>query len=144
MAMTAPPGADTPPRHVHPNLTDEFEVIAGRLEVWLDGSWRELGAGDRLVVDPGRVHTYRNRFDEPAEVRNVHRPAGSFQRYIERLGELAGSEGFTPRSPRGLLALTVLWRDHEDAMRFRRAWVRLAVRTGAALAPRVGVRVPAR
>ena len=47
--------------------------------------WRRLGAGDELVVQPGAVHTFRNASGENVQIRTVHRPALSLERYLERV-----------------------------------------------------------
>ncbi|MFI7586558.1 cupin domain-containing protein [Spongisporangium articulatum] len=115
--MHVPPHAVSTPPHVHPRQTDEFNVVSGRVEVLLDGAWRVLGPGDELVVPPNHVHTYRNEFDEPAVLRNVHNPTDSFQEYLDRLGLLVSSGRIT--SMTGLKAkvyMSVLFRQHQDSM----------------------------
>ena len=36
------PHSPSPPVHVHDNAEDSFEIVEGRLDVKLDGSWRTL------------------------------------------------------------------------------------------------------
>ena len=40
-------------------------VMRGRGEVWLDGTWHEVGFGDTVYVAPLEVHQLRNRGAEP-------------------------------------------------------------------------------
>ena len=99
-----------PQRHVHPLLTEEYEVLEGSLEVLVGSESRTLRAGDSASVPPGTVHTFRVG-DRPARVRNVHRPALDFEPYIipqlaanqRNLGDLTG--------PRALLYVAVLVRE---------------------------------
>jgi quercetin dioxygenase-like cupin family protein len=138
----APDGIASPP-HVHPNQTDEFDVVSGRFEVLRGEDWHELSAGDRFVIEPGVVHTYRNRSGEPAVARNVHDPAGSFQEYIDRMGILTREGRLeNPRSPRGLLYMAVLWTEHADTMRPARAPLKVGLPVLAAVARLLRVRVP--
>ena len=40
-------------------------VMRGRGEVWLDGTWHEVGFGDTVYVAPLEVHQFRNASAEP-------------------------------------------------------------------------------
>jgi hypothetical protein len=70
--------------HIHPRLTEKYEVLAGSLDVLIGSEWRTLTAGEAASVPPGTVHTFRVGAD-PVRVRNVHRPALDFEPYIKRL-----------------------------------------------------------
>ena len=63
------------PVHIHPHATESYEVLAGELELYVDGTWRRLSAGEAASVDPGIPHTFRNASDAPAHVYNTHAPA---------------------------------------------------------------------
>src|ERR1700727_962553 len=67
------PHTPSPPVHVHVNAEDSFEVVEGRLDVKLDGTWRTYGPGERAAAAPGNRHTLRNTHDEPGGVINRHR-----------------------------------------------------------------------
>jgi mannose-6-phosphate isomerase-like protein (cupin superfamily) len=73
-----------PQPHVHPGLTEEYELLEGSFEVLVGGEWRALGVGERALVPRGTVHTFRVG-GSPVRVRNVHRPALDFEPYIKRL-----------------------------------------------------------
>src|SRR5215207_7334555 len=77
-----------PQPHLHPCLTEEYEVLEGSLDVLIGGEWRTLTAGEAASVPPGMVHTFRVGAD-PVRVRNVHRPALDFEPYIKRLCSVA-------------------------------------------------------
>jgi quercetin dioxygenase-like cupin family protein len=56
-----PPGSCLAPhRHVPQEV---YYVTAGRGEVYIDGGWRPLGAGDVAYFPAGDVHGARNRGD---------------------------------------------------------------------------------
>ncbi len=143
LEMVVPPASTATPPHVHPDQTDEFEVVSGSLEVLYGKQWRRLEAGDKLVVPAGVVHTYRNHGSEPAVCHNVHDPAGSFQDYIDRLGLLSRSGKLTNlKSPKALLYLSVLWGEHRDSMRFSGVAVRLLTGALAKVGRLARIRVP--
>jgi mannose-6-phosphate isomerase-like protein (cupin superfamily) len=132
LEMTVPPGAYASPPHVHLNETDEFEILEGVLDVLQGDHWRTLARGDVLRIQPGVVHTYRNPHKATARVRNVHQPArGPFDDYVRDLAWLARTNRLTSyRSPRSLLWLAVLWREHRTTMRLarrRERWPLLAL-----------------
>lgn len=51
-------------RHFHQHARQVFFVIAGHLHVEVEGEGRQLGPGDSLEAEPGRVHTVRNTSDD--------------------------------------------------------------------------------
>src|SRR2546421_619713 len=44
------PGMGGPPVHVHPTAEESYEVIEGALDVFVDGEWRTLRAGETATV----------------------------------------------------------------------------------------------
>lgn len=79
-----------PRPHVHPRLTEEYEVIDGSLDVLVGTEWRTLRAGESASVPPGTVHTFRVGAG-PVRVRNLHRPALDFEPYVKRLCSAANA-----------------------------------------------------
>ena len=61
-----------PQHHVHPRLTEEYEVLEGPLEVLVGSEWRTLTAGDADSAPPQTEQTFRVG-GGPVRVRNVHR-----------------------------------------------------------------------
>jgi quercetin dioxygenase-like cupin family protein len=92
MEWELPAGGWAPQPHVHPGLTEEYELLGGSLDVLSGKEWRTLRAGERLSVPPGVVHTFRVG-SEPARVRNVHRPPLDFEPYIKELCATANARG---------------------------------------------------
>jgi quercetin dioxygenase-like cupin family protein len=115
MEFMLPPGCVAPPPHVHPrDQSETFEVLEGAFELRSGRDWHRLETGQSLTVEPGTVHTFRNREPAPARVRNVHDPAYSFERYIRRVHALVTEQGFTAMSPRAALYFSLLAREHSD------------------------------
>ncbi|MFL5849036.1 MAG: cupin domain-containing protein [Solirubrobacteraceae bacterium] len=134
--MTATVAARTfsPLPHAHPRATDRFEVLEGRVQVMVDGSWRTLGPGDELTIPPGTVHTMRNRFDDPVRIRVTHTPAMRLEDYFERFHGLARARGIKgARDPRVPILVSMLMLEYPDTLAFPRRRERTVARTLARL-----------
>ena len=110
------PNTGGTPVHIHPHATESYEVLEGKFDLYVDGVWRTLSAGERLVVEPGTPHTFRNSTAEVVRVYNTHEPAMRFDQYFEGLGRLT-SRGIisAPRiTPKAILHLALLMTSHED------------------------------
>ena len=53
MEWELPANGWAPQPHVHPRLTEEYEVLDGSLDVLLGSEWRTLTAGEAASVPPG-------------------------------------------------------------------------------------------
>lgn len=100
--------------HFHDVHQERIEVLAGAIEVTIDGVTRTVRAGDRAVVEPGQAHVWRNASaTEPLRFRGTFTPGHpGFEAAIQVLFGLA-RDGQTKASgfPRRLddLALIVKW-----------------------------------
>ena len=142
LELLVPPRAAAVPKHRHPLQEEEYEVLEGTFDVFVDGRWRSLHRGDSLTVAPGKVHSFRGA-SERARVRNVHRPALDFLEYLERLHALAeAGEIVKLKSPKTLIYISMLWQEHSRTLAAvgpLRAVMWLAARIGRLL----GYRLPA-
>lgn len=104
------------PVHIHPSATETYEVLEGKLDVYVDGAWRTLAAGERLGVEPGIPHTFRNSSAEAVRVYNAHEPAMRFSEYFEGLGKLTARGIISGRrmTPKVILHLAMLMTSHEE------------------------------
>jgi quercetin dioxygenase-like cupin family protein len=111
----APKSGGTP-IHVHPQATETYEVLEGKFEVYVDAAWRTLSAGERLAVEPGTPHTFRNSSADVVRVYNTHQPAMRFDQYFEGLSQLVNRGVIsTPRiTPRAIVHLAMLMTTHEE------------------------------
>lgn len=107
------------PIHVHPSATESYEVLEGAFDIYLEGAWRTVSAGDRVVVAPGVAHTFRNASDGPVRVYNTHAPAMKFGEYFEGLHRIANSGSISSEriTPRAILYLSVLMISFKDEIR---------------------------
>lgn len=104
------------PIHVHPKASETYEVLEGMLEVYDNGVWRTLSAGERLVIEAGVPHTFRNSTAAVARVYNTHAPAMRFDHYFEGLGKLSSGGIISAQriTPKAILHLAMLMTSHED------------------------------
>jgi quercetin dioxygenase-like cupin family protein len=117
MEWTLPPGAFAPPPHRHPTQVEEYEVLAGRLDVMVDGHWRSLAAGDSASVPVNSTHTFRVPPEQPVRVRNFHRPGSHFDEFIEKQYRFATSERFKGlKRPSTAIFMSMVWREHADLL----------------------------
>jgi mannose-6-phosphate isomerase-like protein (cupin superfamily) len=140
MELELPAKGWAPEPHVHPRLTEEYEVLDGSLDVLVGSEWRTLTAGDVASVPPGTSHTFRVGAS-PARVRNVHRPALDFEPYIKRLCSAANQRGLGDLSSnRALLYIAVLVREYPQHSRAPGRALNAAVPALAALGRLLGFR----
>lgn len=111
MELDLPAHGWAPQPHVHPSLTEEYEVLEGSLDVMVGKKWRTLSAGESASVPPGTVHTFRTG-DHPVRVRNTHSPSLDFEPYVIRLCSAAKQRNLGDLSGvRSLLYIAVLVRE---------------------------------
>lgn len=129
-----------PQPHVHPRLTEEYEVLEGSLDVLVGGEWRQLTAGGAASVPPGTAHTFRVG-GNPVRVRNVHRPALDFEPYVTRLCRTANQRNLGDLTGfRALLYIAVLVREFPLHSRAPGRLLNAAVPPLAALGRLLGLR----
>jgi mannose-6-phosphate isomerase-like protein (cupin superfamily) len=92
---TAAPGPSRRPTSAHPRQRERFEVLAGTLELTVNGEQHLLGPGDSFTVTPGARHLPRNAGD--GELRFVAEvsPAGRFEEFLTEITAVnnSGREG---------------------------------------------------
>jgi mannose-6-phosphate isomerase-like protein (cupin superfamily) len=122
MELELNPHRDAGIIHIHPHAVESYEVLQGKFDVYINGDWKTLSAGEKAVVDPGVPHTFRNTGDETTRVYNVHQPAMRFDQFFEGLYKLANSGGSSsqqrrPRTLKTLLYVSMLYTSYPDEIR---------------------------
>jgi len=109
-----------PPVHVHPTAQESYEVIEGALEVFMDGKWSPVRAGETATVAAGVPHSVRNATDQPAEIINIHQPAQRFESFFRDMHRLI-HEGkikhLPPKEPRSAIYAAMLFGKYPDEIR---------------------------
>jgi quercetin dioxygenase-like cupin family protein len=119
MEMVLLPHSGGTPLHIHPHAVEEYQVLEGTFEVNVAGVWKTAGVGERIVIDKGVPHTFRNTGDQSVRIDNVHRPAMKFEEYFRRLHRLANSGVIKSQkmTPKALLHLSMLMASYPDEIR---------------------------
>jgi quercetin dioxygenase-like cupin family protein len=71
--------------HVHPEMEERFEILAGRAAFRIDAVESIANAGQVVVVPPGTLHLAWNPTTEVVRVRISMRPALRWAEFTERL-----------------------------------------------------------
>ena len=123
------PRTPGPPPHVHPTSEESFEVVNGTLDVFKDGAWTRLSAGETATVPPNVRHTFRHPGDEPAKIVIRIRPAGrseAFFRHMHTLITDGKLKRLPPKEPGSVIYVAMLFREYRD-------WTRPAGPLGAVI-----------
>lgn len=107
------------PVHIHPHATESYEVLEGKLDLYVDGTWRTLSAGEKASVHPGVAHTFRNASDSPARVYNTHAPAMQYGEYFDSLHRIVHSGVIRDgrMTPKAILYMSVLMTSFKEEIR---------------------------
>ncbi len=109
-----------PPVHVHPTAEESYEVSEGALEVFMNGEWRPVHAGEKVTVAAGVPHSVRNASDEAARIVNIHKPAQRFESFFRDMHRLI-HEGrikrLPPKDPRSAIYAAMLFGKDPDEIR---------------------------
>lgn len=135
LEMEADPRAAGATEHIHPRLSEHYEMLDGTLRVLLEGVETHVSAGQRLEIPPGTAHSFRNEHDVPARVRVRFEPAGRFEEFMETIYALASEGKVDARSRPKLLHAAVIGRKHLDDIALARPPVAIQRLLFALLAP---------
>lgn len=113
------PGFAGPPLHTHPSAEESYEVLAGTLDVCVDGAWQQLKPGQSVTVPAGTPHTLRNPHGKQVRLRNVHKPALEFEPFFRKLQNLVvdGRMRLPPSNFQSLVLVSMLFVAHEKEIR---------------------------
>jgi quercetin dioxygenase-like cupin family protein len=91
--MTVEPGAGMPVPHHHVGFDETGYGVSGRLKFMLEGEPIDVGAGDTVWIERGKVHGFVNPFDEPAKVLCTLTPGLLGAEYFREIRELLAGGG---------------------------------------------------
>jgi mannose-6-phosphate isomerase-like protein (cupin superfamily) len=136
------PGGRVPSSHAHPEQTETFTVLEGRMKFRV--GWRRLivTPGQSVRVPPGTVHHFANPGRIPARVAVESRPALAMEDLLETAAALARDQHAAGRALPRPLELALFMSDFEREVRapfLPVRLVRLIMRRVAGLARRRGL-----
>ena len=92
------PGAGVPP-HVHPGLTETFEVLDGEVTFLKGKEEVTLKAGESVVIPPGVRHRFRNATTATVSFKTaVEPPHPDLQNFLEDSAAVGRAAGYTSRA----------------------------------------------
>lgn len=109
-----------PPVHVHPTEEESFEVIEGTLDVFVNGAWSQVRAGETATVPAGAPHTLRNAGEEPVRTVTRIRPAQRSEAFFRELHRLIHEDKIKrlpPKEPRSAIYAAMLFTRYPDEIR---------------------------
>ncbi|WP_434723070.1 cupin domain-containing protein [Mesorhizobium sp. RIZ17] len=75
-----------PPRHIHNDEDETFQIQSGEVEFWMNGQTRIVGPGCVVHVPRGTEHTFRVLGERPARMLTVMTPGG-FEGFFAEMAE---------------------------------------------------------
>ena len=112
--VTAEPHKEGPPLHVHRAFLERHHLQAGRMRFTLRGEAHVVEAPARFEIPRGAPHTFRVDGDEPARTVVDHEPAGTYERFLEKMYGLAVEGKTDTRGVPNILQAAVVGRGHLD------------------------------
>jgi mannose-6-phosphate isomerase-like protein (cupin superfamily) len=109
-----------PPVHVHPTTEESFEVIERSIDIFKNGEWSTVRAGETATVPAGVTHTLRNASDEPAKTVTRIQPAQrseAFFRDMHRLIHEGKLKRLPPKEPRSAIYAAMLFSSYPGDIR---------------------------
>jgi mannose-6-phosphate isomerase-like protein (cupin superfamily) len=83
------PGGRIPIMHRHLAQEERFEIVSGTVRARDGHAWRDLSAGESIVIAPGTAHVLRNESTEEARIIGELRPAMHTDEVFEVMCALA-------------------------------------------------------
>jgi mannose-6-phosphate isomerase-like protein (cupin superfamily) len=69
--------------HTHPHAIETYEILEGEMEFFIKNKWFPAKKGDKIIVEKGITHCFRNPTDKIVSVFNTHQPALKMEYYFE-------------------------------------------------------------
>lgn len=104
-----PPTYPGPPRHVHRQADELFVILEGAAYFELGGESLVAHAGERVLVNRGVPHLFRNASDTELRMLVAFTPAIGMSDYFVRLKSLLERSGGDPASD----DLAALWKRYD-------------------------------
>jgi mannose-6-phosphate isomerase-like protein (cupin superfamily) len=131
------PGGRVALPHLHPALTETFDVLEGHIGVLVDGHRSTAGPGQRVTVPPATIHDWWNEGGGLAHVLAEVRGPGvdRFELLLETLWGLGRDGKTNAKGVPNLLQLAVIIREFRDVIRLATPPSPIQTVTFAVLAP---------
>jgi quercetin dioxygenase-like cupin family protein len=111
------PHGKRPPRQLHPDQAEQFEVHSGSLRVRVDGVERTYGPGESFEIPRGAVHGVWNDGDEEARATWRTLPALRTLDFFKDVDALYRSGRVAPDEMPSVLVWATLLTEYRDVLR---------------------------
>lgn len=111
------PFADGPPKHIHADFDETFEIENGELSVWVDDEVKKLHPGETLFVPKGMPHKPFNETGDTIHVKGAFAFPEKFAFHLLQVYALMDEEPELVNSPQMLLQMALLTRAGFDSYR---------------------------
>ncbi len=107
-----------PMYHIHPEAIETYHVLEGEMEFFVKDKWIKAKKGDKLTVEKGVKHTFRNPTDSVVKVYNTHEPAFDMEDYFEDVCKMLdeasdhGAKAISMKSLKTMLLFGVLMNNY--------------------------------
>ena len=104
--------------HTHPEAIETYHVLEGEMEFYVKDKWIKARKGDKLTVEKGVTHTFRNPGSTSVKVYNTHEPALNMEDYFEDVSKVLDrasnnrTKPFKMKSLKTMLLLGALMRNY--------------------------------
>jgi mannose-6-phosphate isomerase-like protein (cupin superfamily) len=110
-------GGSPPPKHLHPQQDEHFEVLSGTIHARVEDEERTLGAGEEIEIPLGALHQMWNPGAEPAQVLWRTTPGGRSEQWFRSVDALHRSGRVGKDGMPSPIAFAVLLREFDDTIR---------------------------
>ena len=104
--------------HVHPAQDEIYEVREGVIQLYINGKWNTLKAGEKVTIPKGSIHAFRNKGNHKVVAFNSHIPGLRFGEMLERIqqyineGKITSTKGF-----KNLAYMSSIMVEYNDVMK---------------------------
>ncbi|WP_170114108.1 cupin domain-containing protein [Pontibacter mucosus] len=108
------PHSGETPIHIHPTAIETYEILSGELEVFKKDKWITARVGEKITIESGEPHTFKNTTDEFVRVYNTHQPAMEFENFFKGLHKFAKS-GLVKNGKmnfKSIVGISTLWTNY--------------------------------
>jgi mannose-6-phosphate isomerase-like protein (cupin superfamily) len=107
------------PVHIHPDAIETYNIIEGEMAVFIKDKWITARQGEKIIVEKGVPHTYKNLTEKVVKLYNTHEPAMLFSDFFEGLGKLCDSGVIKNRKMdlNAIISMSVLWTKYPNEIK---------------------------
>jgi mannose-6-phosphate isomerase-like protein (cupin superfamily) len=108
-----------PPVHIHPHAIETYTIMDGEMDVFIKDKWSTAHKGEKIVVEKGVPHTYKNSTDKIITVYNTHEPAMQFENFFEGLGKVCNSGVIKNKKMNinAIQSMSILWTKYPNEIK---------------------------